>query len=180
MMTNLTIKTIPIHELDEATRKAIIDVCVAEHENPEFYEMFDYFAPDHVHVVAYRGDAVIGHAMVSTRWMQPEGHPILRSAYIDAVSVAPAEQGKGVGKAVMQQIASVIQDYEIAGLETDKFGFYESVGWERWPGSLAGRGENGLIPTPDQHGVMILRLPKTPPLNLNGLLTIEDQGARIW
>ena len=80
----------------------------------------------------------------------------------------------------MQQIALVINDYEIAGLETDKFGFYESVGWERWHGSLAGRGAEGLIPTPDQHGVMILRLPKTPTLKLDGLLTIEDQGVRIW
>ncbi len=179
-MTDLVIKTMRANELAAATRNAIMEMCVSAHENTEFYELFDFVEPDNVHVIAYRGDAVIGHAMVSTRWMQPEGHPILRSAYIDAVSVAPSEQGKGVGKAVMQQIASVISDYEIAGLETDKFGFYESVGWERWPGSLAGRGENGLIPTPDQHGVMILRLPKTPVLNLNGLLTIEDQGARIW
>ncbi len=179
-MSDLVIKTARADTLDDATRKAIIDVCVAAHENPEFHDLFDFVSPDMVHVIAYRDDVVIGHAMVSTRWMQPEGHPILRSAYIDAVSVAPSEQGKGVGKAVMQQIAVVISDYEIAGLETDKFGFYESVGWERWPGSLAGRGANGLIPTPDQHGVMILRLPKTPALNLNGLLTIEDQGARIW
>ncbi len=179
-MSDLLLKTVWADILDAATRKAIVDVCVDAHKNPEFYELFDFVAPDNMHVIAYRGDLVIGHAMVSTRWMQPEGHPILRSAYIDAVSVATTEQGKGVGKAVMQQIALVISDYEIAGLETDKFGFYESVGWERWPGTLAGRGENGLIPTPDQHGVMILRLPKTPELNLNGLLTIEDQGARIW
>lgn len=179
-MTDLVLKTMQAHELDEATRKAIMEMCVAAHANPEFYELFDFVEPDNVHVIAYRGDAVIGHAMVSTRWMQPEGYPILRSAYIDAVSVAPDEQGKGVGKAVMLAIASVIQDYEIAGLETDKFGFYENVGWERWPGTLAGRGADGLIPTPDQQGVMILRLPKTPALNLNGLLTIEDQGVRIW
>ncbi len=179
-MTELVIKTIQANELDSVTRKVIIDVCVDAHKNPEFYELFDFVAPDNVHVIAYRGDALIGHAMVSTRWMQPEGHPILRSAYIDAVSVAPSEQGKGVGKAVMLGIAAVIGDYEIAGLETDKFGFYESVGWECWHGTLAGRGAEGLIPTPDQHGVMILRLPKTPALNPLGLLTIEDQGARIW
>jgi hypothetical protein len=36
-----------------------------------------------------------------------------------------------------------------------------------------------LIPTPDQDGVMILRLPRTPPLDLDGLLSIHVQG-RIW
>ncbi len=180
MMTDLVLKTARMSELDDATRKAIVDVCVDAFKDPVFYDLFSYLRPVDLHVMAYRETNLIGHAVVSTRWMQPEGLPILRSAYIDAVAVASAEQGKGVGNAVMQQIAVVIQDYEIAGLETDKFGFYESVGWERWPGSLAGRGENGLIPTPDQHGVMILRLPKTPALNLNGLLTIEDQGARIW
>ena len=144
-MSDLVMKTIRADELDSATRKAIIDVCVAAHENPEFYELFDFVAPDNMHVIAYRDDAVIGHAMVSTRWMQPEGYPILRSAYIDAVSVAPSEQGKGVGKAVMLGIAAVIDDYEIAGLETDVFGFYESVGWERWRGSLAGRGADGSL-----------------------------------
>lgn len=179
-MNAISVKTALSSNLDAATRKAIVDVCVEAHENAEFYDLFNFVGPDYVHVLAYRGEQLIGHAMVSTRWMQPEGYPILRSAYIDAVSVAPTEQGKGIGKIIMQQVAAEIADYEIAGLETDKFGFYERVGWERWRGSLAGRGSEGLIPTPDQEGVMILCLPKTPPLNKSGLLTIEDQGARIW
>ncbi len=179
-MANLTIKTARTGELDETTRKAIIEVCVDAFKEDIFYELFSYLRPDHLHVMAYQESQLVGHAVVSTRWMQPEGLPILRSAYIDAVAVASAEQGKGIGKVVMQHVASVITDYEIAGLETGVPGFYASVGWELWRGPLAGRGKDGLIPTPDQRGVMILRLPKTPPLNLDGLLTIEDQKSRIW
>ena len=179
-MTDLVFKTARTGELDQATRKIIVDVCVDAFKETEFLNLFSYLRPDHLHVMAYQSTALVGHAVVSTRWMQPEGQPILRTAYIDAVAVVTAEQKKGIGKAVMQQVASVITDYQIAGLQTDVPAFYESVGWELWCGALAGRGTNGLIPTPDQKGVMILRLPKTPPLNLDGLLTIEDQITRIW
>ena len=80
----------------------------------------------------------------------------------------------------MRQLAAAIDDYEIACLQTDRPGFYERLGWEVWRGPLAGRGEDGLIPTPEQRGVMVLRLPRTPPLDLDTLLTIEPQPNRIW
>jgi aminoglycoside 2'-N-acetyltransferase I len=179
-MAGLTVNTARMSDLDEATRKAIIDVCVDAFKDVVFYDLFNYLRPVDLHVMAYHEAQLVGHAVVSTRWMQPEGLPILRSAYIDAVAVASTQQGKGIGKVVMQHVATVITDYEIAGLQTDVPGFYQSTGWELWRGPLAGRGKDGLIPTPDQRGVMVLRLPKTPPLNLDGLLTIEDQVARIW
>ncbi|MBA3870683.1 MAG: GNAT family N-acetyltransferase [Anaerolineae bacterium] len=179
-MDGIQIKTARMGDLDDAGRKAVVDVCADAFKMPEFYDLFSFLKPDNLHVMAYRDAVLIGHTVVSTRWMQPEGLSILCSAYIDAVAVASAEQGKGIGKGLMQHVASVITDYEIAGLETGVPGFYESVGWELWRGSLAGRGDDGLIPTPEQTGVMILRLPKTPALNLDGLLTIEDQKARIW
>jgi hypothetical protein len=49
-----------------------------------------------------------------------------------------------------------------------------------WRGPLAGRLEEGLVPTPEQRGVMVLRLPSTPLLDLDALLTIECQPSRIW
>lgn len=80
----------------------------------------------------------------------------------------------------MRSLASGIDDYEIACLQTDRPAFYERVGWELWHGPLAGRSENGLVPTPDQRGVMVLRLPNTPALDLDQQLTIECQPHRIW
>jgi hypothetical protein len=47
-----------------------------------------------------------------------------------------------------------------------------------WP--LGGRPAEGLISTPDQTGIMILRLARTPKLDLSQLLTIEAHPARIW
>ena len=80
----------------------------------------------------------------------------------------------------MRRLAAEIGDYEIGCLQTDLVGFYERIGWEFWRGPLAGRTEQGLIPTPEQRGVMVLRLPQTPPLDLDAGLSIEVQPDRIW
>ncbi len=80
----------------------------------------------------------------------------------------------------MRRLADSVDDYEIACLQTDITAFYERLGWEAWRGPLAGRSEDGLIPTPEQRGVMVLRLPQTPPLDLDLGLTIERQPNRIW
>jgi hypothetical protein len=71
-------------------------------------------------------------------------------------------------------------DYELGCLQTDQTSFYAHLGWEEWRGPLAGRCDDGLIPTPDQRGVMVLRFPNTPPLDLDAALTIERQRERIW
>lgn len=168
-------------DLDEAARAAIVQVCVAAHANPDFNRLFSFLPPDGLHVMGFFGARLASHAVVTTRWLQPEGLPLLKTAYVDAVSTSPEFQGLGYGSAVMRRLAGLIHPaYEIACLETEVVGFYERLGWEAWRGPLAGRSEDGLVPTPDQTGIMILRLPRTPVLDLSGFLTIECQAARIW
>jgi aminoglycoside 2'-N-acetyltransferase I len=104
----------------------------------------------------------------------------LKTAYIDAVATRPEYEGRGYGSAAMRRLAADIDEYDIGCLQTDRPRFYERLGWEIWRGPLAGRGEHGLIPTPDQRGVMVLRIPRTPPVDLDTLLTIERQPGRIW
>jgi aminoglycoside 2'-N-acetyltransferase I len=167
-------------DLDEATRAAIIQVCIAAHQAEDFKNLFTYIPSGGRHFLAYRGSELVSHAVVTTRWLQPEGLELLRTAYVDAVATQPAYQGQGCGSAVMCQLAREIDDYTIACLETDKPGFYARLGWELWRGPLAGRSAQGLVPTPEQTGIMILRLPHTPPLDLDRGLTIECQQGRIW
>jgi aminoglycoside 2'-N-acetyltransferase I len=156
-------------------------VCLEAHEEPDFENLFSYLPPDALHVLAHLDHELVGHAVVTTRWLQPDGLPLLRTAYVDAVATAPAQQGRGIGSAVMRELADAVPDYDVACLETELQGFYERLGWEEWRGPLAGRSDNGsLIPTPDQTGVMVLRLPHTPVLDLDALLTIEATPARIW
>jgi aminoglycoside 2'-N-acetyltransferase I len=167
-------------DLDEAKRAAIIQVCIAAHQEESFKNLFTYIPSGGRHFLAYRDHELVSHAVVTKRWLQPEGQPVLPTAYVDAVATLPTYQGQGYGSLVMRRLAQEIDDYTIACLETDKPGFYTRLGWELWKGPLAGRGAQGLVPTPKQTGVMILRLPHTPPLDLDKGLTIECQGGRIW
>jgi len=167
-------------ELTPSQRNEIIEVCIAAHENEAFQNLFTFIASGGRHFLGHRGDELVSHAVVTTRWAQPEGQPELRTAYVDAVATHPTSQRQGHGSTVMEALVAAIDDYEIACLQTDEPAFYERLGWEVWRGPLAGRGDNGLIPTPDQRGVMVRRLPSTPPLDLDARLTIECQPDRIW
>jgi GNAT superfamily N-acetyltransferase len=168
-------------ELSDAERAGVIEVCVAAHQSEEFRKLFTYFSGGDRHFLGYRGPELASHAVVSTRWLQPAGSPVLRTAYVDAVSTRPDMQRLGCGSAVMRRLAASIDDYDIGCLQTDLRGFYEPLGWELWRGPLAGRDGDRLIPTPEQRGVMVLRLARTSPaLDLDGPLSIEVQPERIW
>lgn len=166
-------------DLDAAARTAIIELCIAAHQEEDFKNLFSYIPSGGRHFLAYHETQLVSHAVVTTRWLQSAGQPLLKTAYVDAVSTLPAYQGQGYGSAVMQHLAHNIADYDIACLETERVSFYERLGWELWRGPLAGRKGTELIPTPDQTGIMILRLAHTPTLDLDRLLTIEVEG-RIW
>jgi aminoglycoside 2'-N-acetyltransferase I len=167
-------------DLDEVTRAAIIAVCNTAFDKEDFNRLFSFIPSGGRHFLAYRGNELVSHGVVTTRWLQPEGQPILKTAYVDAVATLPAYQGQGYGSAVMRHLAANISDHLIACLETESPGFYQRLDWEEWRGALAGRSEQGLIYTPEKRGVMILRLEATPVLDLDRGLTIECQPARIW
>lgn len=176
-----TIKVLKTEELDASTRSAIIELCVAAHQEEDFRNLFVYVPSGGLHFLACQGGQLVSHALVTTRWLQPEGRPILKTAYVDAVATLPIHQGQGHASAVMRHLAKVVDnEYAIACLETEREEFYNRLGWETWRGPLAGRSKNGLVPTPEQTGIMILQLSRTPPLDLDSALTIEHQGGRIW
>ena len=176
----VVISVVKTEVLTAADRSEVIDVCIAAHDNDDFRNLFTHFPAGGRHFLARRGRELVSHTLVSTRWVQPVGEPELRTAYVDAVSTRPIHQGRGLGSAVMRRLAAEIDDYEIACLQTDEPAFYERLDWEVWRGALGGRDEHGLVPTPEQRGVMVLRLPRTPPLDLDVQLTIEVQPYRIW
>jgi aminoglycoside 2'-N-acetyltransferase I len=179
MSESILVTSAHTEELNADTRAAIIHVCRTAHQEDDFIHLFSYIPSDGIHVLAYREQELVGHGVVTTRWLQPEGLPVLRTAYVDAVATLPAYQGRGIGSTVMRYLAQLLADFEIACLETDRVSFYAQVGWEVWRGPLAGRRAAELLPTPDQKGIMILRLARTPPLDLDSLLVIEYAG-RIW
>ena len=176
----IVVTVLRTEDLTAVQRSSVIDVCIAAHENEEFRNLFTFIPSGGRHFLATLGIELVSHAVVTTRWVQPEGQRALKTAYVDAVSTLPTYQRLGYGSTTMRRLAAEIDDYEVACLQTDEPAFYGRLGWEVWRGPLAGRGEDGLIPTPEQRGVMVLRLPQTPALDLEKQLTIECQPERIW
>ena len=169
-------------ELDADARASVIRVCVEAHGNDDFNNLFTYIPSGGRHALGCDGSLTVSHAVATTRWVQPSGRPPLKTAYVDAVSTLPSYEGRGYGTAVMRRLADDVDgDFAIGCLETDRDGFYRRLGWELWRGPLAGRRADGsLVPTPDQAGIMVLRLSATPELDLDTMLTIECQPHRIW
>lgn len=176
----IVVTVLTTEDLSAAQRSSVIDVCVSAHDNDDFRNLFTYIPSGGRHFLVHRGPELVGHAVVTTRWVQPEGQRVLKTAYVDAVATLPTYQGLGYASAMMGRLAAEIGDYQIACLQTDRLAFYERLGWEVWRGALAGRSEHGLVPTPHQRGVMVLELPRTPPIDPKMQLTIECQPGRVW
>ena len=176
------VEVLPTAALDAATREAIIGVCNRAWGNdPEhdFAPLFD-LVTDSLHVLAYENDVLVSHACFASRWLEVEGLPLLRTAYVDAVATEPALQGRGLGAAVMRRFAVEGAGYDLNALASERaVGFYERLGWERWKGPTAVRKPEGLEPTPEDT-VLTLRTPSTPALDLTARLIADERAEHPW
>ena len=86
----------------------------AAHSEPDFERLFEYIPSGGRHFLAYAGEALVSHAVVTTRWLWIAGNRRLMTAYVDAVATLPAFQGQGYGTAVMGLLATGIDDFTSA------------------------------------------------------------------
>ena len=170
--------------LDVTRRAEIVTLCTAAY-NEDFSRLFEEFTSTS-HVLARdAGGSVVGHAMWVTRWLQPGGLPLLRTAYVEAVATIPGRQGQGVGTRVMEHLVEAIHAdpvWELAALSPAVPEFYMKRGWEPWRGPLAIRRPDGALdPTPADEQVLIRRLPRTPKtIVTTSLLTAEWRAGELW
>jgi aminoglycoside 2'-N-acetyltransferase I len=134
---------------------------------------------DSTHVIGYLGHSIVSHVIWVTRWLQPGNGPLLRTAYIEMVATEPHFQRNGFTSAVMKHIEDRITDYDLGCLCPAEPELYAKLGWVFWHGPLFIRVPEGLVPTPDER-VMILRLPKTPTLDLDLPLSAEWREGEVW
>jgi aminoglycoside 2'-N-acetyltransferase I len=158
-------------------RARIIALCSLAFDE-DFGSLFDLLGGA-THLLAHLDGQIVGHACWVTRRLQPAGLPMLKTAYVEAVATHPDLQGRGVGSAVMRRIHDLIRPYDLGALSPAHPRFYARLGWEPWRGPLAIRTDDGLLPTPDEE-VMIRRTPRTPPLDLDTMLTAEWRVGELW
>jgi aminoglycoside 2'-N-acetyltransferase I len=169
--------------LGRAARAEIIALCEAAY-GEDFARLFEELTGSvHVLLRDERG-VLVSHAEWVTRWLQPAAHPILRTAYVEAVATAPERQGRGLATAVLRHVSDVLgtdSSWELAALSPSDPAFYAHLGWELWPGPLGIRRGDCIEPTPSDEQVMILRLVRTPAtLVTTSLLTAEWRVGELW
>jgi aminoglycoside 2'-N-acetyltransferase I len=177
METELRLEIIHADHLTAQQLADIHALCNRAYEE-DLTSLFDTFI-DVTHVLGYLGRSIVSHAMWVTRWLQPADGPFLRTAYVEMVATEPHFQRRSFATAVMKRLADAISDFDLGGLSPAEPELYAKLGWVFWSGPLFIRTLEGLLPTPDER-VMILRLPKTPYLNLDLPLSAEWREGEVW
>lgn len=134
-----------------------------------------------VHVLAWEGDALVGHASVIQRRLLHGGRA-LRAGYVEAVAVAPSRQRRGIGGRLMDVLEGVIRRaYELGALGASDGGavFYARRAWQPWRGPLAVLAPEGIVATPEEQGGVFV-LPGAVALDLDGDLVCDYRGGDVW
>ena len=187
MLNDSILQMVKASRLTVGARTEIVRLC-NEAYGEDLSRLFAAYTADW-HVLARLNKRLVGHAMIVARWLQAGNNSLMQTAYVEFVATSPSHQGKGIGSAVMRNIAEVAgkEGYEVAALCPADTGLYTHLGWEFWQGDLfirppgnAKKETPALIPTPEER-VMILRLPGTPSLDLGQSLSAEwREGGELW
>lgn len=178
MNTNLKLEVLRADQLGPNLQSEILVLCNKAFEE-DLTPIFSTFK-NAVHVLGYQGGSIVSHALWVTRWLQVGTEPVLRTAYIEAVATEKEYRNLGYATAVMRRVAEEIQDFELGALSPSRASYYERLGWELWRGPLFIRTSNGLICSPSEEVVMILRLPRTPDLDIYSPLSAEWREGELW
>lgn len=177
MPQELILKILRGDELTAEVYTDVLEMCNRAYEE-DLGALFKTFN-DTTHILGYRDGALASHAMWVTRWLQPGDGALMRTAYVEMVATEPGLQRRGYASAVMHHLAKAIKNYDLGALCPSAPAFYTRLGWTLWLGPLFIRSPEGLTPIPDER-VMILRLPKTPHLNLEQPLSAEWREGELW
>jgi aminoglycoside 2'-N-acetyltransferase I len=135
-----------------------------------------------IHAIVEDESGIVGHGAVVPRVLDV-GTLRLTVGYVEAMAVRPDRQRTGLGTAIMRALNDVIaRNHALGVLSTGEWAFYARLGWERWQGPTWVRHADGRRErTPDDDdGVMILRTPRTPALDLSAPLMCDARSGDAW
>ena len=170
--------------LTPAEIAAIRDVLVAAfgpNEDDRFTDHDWEHAVGGLHFVLDLDDEIVAHAAVVERELHVDGRP-LRTGYVEAVATAPDRQGSGLGSLLMADVTSYIREkFELGALGTGRHHFYERLGWLTWAGPSFVRTADGVQPTPEDDGyILVLPTPSSPPLDVGGSIGCDWRPGDVW
>ena len=134
-----------------------------------------------MHFILDQGGTILSHASVVERELHTGGHR-LPTGYVEAVATEPSHHRQGLGSAVMREVDAYIdQSFQLGALGTDRFAFYERLGWVVWKGPTSVRTDSGLARTTEEDGYVLVRLtPTSPELDLSAPISCDWRSGDVW
>lgn len=111
-----------------------------------------------VHVLVTDAGALVAHASVVPRTLW-HGAQEFDAGYVEGVAVRGDQQGRGLGRVVMDHAESIIASrHRIGALNAVESAapFYAARGWQRWTGPTAAQSPTGVIDTRNEEDCIFL------------------------
>lgn len=151
-------------------------------------EAFDDFTDDDaehayggVHVLAYDGEVLVGHASAVPRRLRFDDVWV-EAGYVEGVAVLPACQAGGVGTALVTALhGELAVRWPVAVLSTGRRSFYGRLGWSPWRGpSYVVRGGAAVRTPEEDDGLMARSFDPALVLDVEAAITCEDRSGDCW
>jgi aminoglycoside 2'-N-acetyltransferase I len=126
-------------------------------------------------------EALVSHGSLVERTLVCSGEK-LTVGHVEAVATTASHRRQGHGTLVLHRLGQLIHaGYRLGALSTGTPAFYETHGWERWRGPTFVDSPTGRVRTPhDDDGIMILRTPRSPRLDLDGEIVCDGRTGDVW
>lgn len=135
-----------------------------------------------MHVLVWDADALVGHGSVVQRRLLYEDRA-LRCGYVEAIAVHADHRRAGHGATIMREIGDLVQGaYELGALGASDMAMklYEAHGWRHWRGELRALTPDGVAPTPDSRGAVMVLPTASATLDLDATLTCDWRDGEVW
>lgn len=136
-----------------------------------------------LHAIARDRSTIIGHAALVQRHLLHRGRG-LRAGYVEAVAVHADHRREGVGDQLLNAVeAATTRAYDLGVLSATEIGlpFYESRHWQPWRGRLRAFTPDGVVPTPDDEGsVLVFGVADSDGIDLDASLTCDFRDGDLW
>lgn len=173
----LSFEIVPRRAMAPRLYDELVAFCTEAYDE-DFAELMAGYGGTAVHVLGYEGGVLATHALWVPCRVQAGAAPPMLAASVEAVATRSGRQGRGLGSEVM---ARLVDEIDRAGIELGVLwpfdvGWYARLGWEQWRGPIAMRWKDALEALPGDD-VMVYRLPRTPPLDLDAPMLVSDEEA---
>lgn len=104
---------------------------------------------DGVHVLVTEAGELLAHASVVTRSLRYDGESFT-TGYVESVAVRVDQQGRGLGRVVMDHAEAIIRaEHQLGALNAVESAapFYAARGWQQWTGHTQADTPDGVVDT---------------------------------